>query len=245
MKRFAGWKAHEITLTHIENYLDEFEKPATRQGEHTRLQTFISYCKTQGYRRDNPFEKLKQPQVVHGRPVILAVDECKRLMDSAKSDPELIPSFALKLFAGIRPDEVRRLHWRDVKLESGEVVIDTHVAKMPKHIRVVKLPENCLKWLNYKPSCLKNRPNSLIQPVHNYRKRFEAVRRNTADAETDLPEIQWAPDILRHTAASHFFQDKGAAWTASNLGHSERVLFRNYRAQVTDREAAAFYSITP
>lgn len=236
-RRFQGWKAHEITLEHVKNYLDEFDNDSTRHSEHTRLATLLSYCHTQQFRRDNPFTKLKPPRVDYGRPKVLTPEQANALMDATQAlDKPLVPSMALKLFAGVRPDEAARLTWNDYHADHGELVIDAAASKV-RNVRIVKLPANCVKILESAVTDFLDKKHKPIQPSRNYRKRFEVIRQKAG-----LVDV-WAKDILRHTAASYYYHANGAVETSKAFGHSESVLFKHYRALVNDRDCETFYKI--
>lgn len=228
---FPKWNVDEIRVEHVESFLRQFPKPITRQGEHRRLSVFFNWCVARGYCFGNPVARLKVPTVEYGRPKILTVPQCRKLLKAARKDAELVPGLVLMLFAGVRPKEVRRLDWRDVKIESGEVVIDAAADKL-RDVRITELPANAVAWLK----TAKDRKGPVF-PSRNLRKRLEAVRRAAG--------VDWSHDVLRHTAASFMYQERGAVETSKALGHSERTLFRNYRAQVTKADAEAFYSLRP
>ena len=56
----------------------------------------------------------------------------------------------------------------------------------------------------------------------------------------------WKQDVTRHSAASFWLAQCGSTATVSTeLGHSESVLLKNYKALVTKTEAAAYWALLP
>ncbi len=77
-------------------------------------------------------------------------------------------------------------------------------------------------------------------PPANWRKRFDAVRIHAKLLKS------WSHDIMRHSAASYMLaQTQNAAKVAAHLGHSEQVLFSNYRELVAPAQAKRFFSLRP
>ena len=69
--------------------------------------------------------------VRHSAPGILTVEECEKLLRAAEqTDRGMIPWLALGLFCGIRPEEIRRLTWENVKIDRGFVEISGDASKV-------------------------------------------------------------------------------------------------------------------
>ena len=230
--RFPDWNCHQITLDLIKGYLAEFQNVSTRAGEHTRLASFFAFCKMQHYRNDNPFDRLKTPKVDYSRPKVLTLDDCTALLTACEDhQPELAPGLALKLFAGVRPDEVKKLRWADIRLDDAELVVDAAAAKT-RDIRHVKLSWNCVSWLRKYA-----KQSGMVQPSRNWRRRFEAVKA--------AAKVKWSKDVLRHTALSYAYAKHGAQWASNNAGNSEKILFKHYRALVSTEDVEKFFSLMP
>jgi hypothetical protein len=58
-------------------------------------------------------------------------------------------------------------------------------------------------------------------------------------------EIPCPRDVLRHTAASHLLVPHGARAAVDMPGHSEMILFRQYRELVRPEKDKAFWEIIP
>ena len=144
--------------------------------------------------------------------------------------PEMVPYFAIALFAGIRPTELQKLDWSNIDLEAKRIRIIPETAKK-RRMRYVDVSANLLEWL------LPHR--RVIGAVYHDRKRFDLVRQQAA--------IKWAPDIMRHSFGSyHLAQHENAALTSLQMGHQNTgVLFNHYRDLVKREDASQFWDIRP
>jgi len=57
--------------------------------------------------------------------------------------------------------------------------------------------------------------------------------------------VTWSHDVLRHTFVSYATEIHGARVTAALAGHTEQILFSNYRQVVSADAAKAFWNLTP
>lgn len=226
----------EVTLPMIDEWLGAQPNASSRQTWRNRLSSFFAFCVRRGYAIENLVRRTETVKVDYDRPGVLSLRSARRLMRAAEAiDPELCPGLALKLFAGVRPQEAARLTWQQVHLDRREVLIEAAAAKK-REVRIAQLPENAVRWLELAGE--DERQGRPVLPRTNLRRRMAAVR-----ARAGIQE--WPHDVLRHTAASHWYELHGAVVTARQMGHSERVLFTHYRALVTRRAAEWFFKIKP
>jgi hypothetical protein len=62
----------------------------------------------------------------------------------------------------------------------------------------------------------------------------------------NLTPVNWAPDIMRHTAISHYFRRTGSyGRTAEQFGNSEAIIKKYYQGRVSSEETETFYSLLP
>jgi integrase len=215
--------ADGVTPAEIEEWLHGHNwKPATKQGYLKDLRTLFSFALRKGYVTSNPALAVEMPQSENKAPGILTVSECRALMERVIRDPGMIPYFALCLFGGIRPSEVRRLTWERVK--DGHVEIQAAKAKT-KRRRLVTINPTLGAWLAMKGEL----------PPRNFRRRFRAI----------ISGLPWSHDCLRHSFVSYSLPVIGISKTAMEAGHSEQVLFAHYRELVTAKDAAEFWKIKP
>lgn len=142
---------------------------------------------------------------------------------------------AILLFAGIRPTELTRLVWDDVKFDHGVIRVPARHSKTGT-ARTVEIEENLKLWLKAVPEG--ERVGAIIPA--NWKRKWQAVRK-----EAGIEKRQ--ADIARHSYASHWlcaYDDVDAL--RSRMGHrTTDVLFRHYHAVVTKRDALAFWKIVP
>ena len=56
----------------------------------------------------------------------------------------------------------------------------------------------------------------------------------------------WTPDVMRHTAISHYFRKCGSyRFTAEQFGNSETIIKNHYQGRVSSEETKAFYRLMP
>ena len=217
-----------VGLREVEAYLAKAVSSGSRSTRLNRLSTLLSFAVRRGYMEKNPCELVERVTIEWDAPEILTVPQCRALLLAAReADAAFLTHLALCLFAGVRPAEALRLTWDDLNLTTGLLTIDAEDSKTRSR-RVVELPEACVAWLRLGGDL----------PAINVRKRLNAV----ATAAGITP---WPRDAMRHTAASYWHALKGEVVTARNLGHSEAILHRHYRALVTPTGAKEFFALTP
>jgi hypothetical protein len=61
------------------------------------------------------------------------------------------------------------------------------------------------------------------------------------------PDLKpWVPDILRHTAISHYFRKTGSyGRTAEQFGNSDSIIKKHYQSRVSSKDAKRFYALRP
>ena len=65
--------------------------------------------------------------------------------------------------------------------------------------------------------------------------------------QTAQPHLRpWVPDVLRHTAISHYFRLTGSyGRTAEQFGNSEGIIKKHYQGRVSSEETKQFYALRP
>ncbi len=171
-------------------------------------------------------------------PAVMPIETVRRLMSvcAEYKDGKTVPYFALALFAGIRPNELARLTWKQIDLDAGLITIGAGIAKTrsKRHVEFCQVGDqepNLAEWLL--PHVARRTPIAIS------RFDFEKVKA--------LSGIRgWTKDILRHTAASHhlaLFEHEGK--TALWLGNSPAIIQRHYKGLVKRQDTAQFWSIRP
>jgi len=165
----------------------------------------------------------------------LNVKQCADIMTWAEENHggALVPFIALCLFAGIRPDlyegEISKLEAKDVRLDTGVILIEPHVSKV-RMKRNVTIQPNLAAWFRAYP--LEEFP---IMPYAFRRLRLKFRKK-----------FGLTHDVLRHTFISMFvgkFRSMGEA--ALQAGNSESIIRKHYLDLKSTAEAEQFFSILP
>jgi len=146
-----------------------------------------------------------------------------------ETDPGFLPYFALALFQGTRPEECARLNAKDIDLEREQITVSGAAAKT-RNRRIVPLLPPALSILS---ECPKPR---WFDWQTNFRRRRYAIRKAAKLKK-------WPKDVLRHTAASHFYNIYGMDEATKALGHSAAIMLRHYRALQTKEETKAWLAL--
>ncbi len=186
----------------------------------------------QGWCSENPIKRVHIP-LLKERPIeALQLHEIKALFAAARH-PEhrpCLPALALMLYAGVRPDEIKRLCWQDIDWE------DSMLYMSPRHTKTgggrhIPLIPPLLKFLK------KSRGQGQICPK-GWTKRWQYLRQ-VAGFE------QWVPDILRHSYASyHAKMHQNLPQLQLSMGHRDSQLlltrYINLRG-ITKKDATQFW----
>ncbi len=219
----------EVTPAIIDEWFaDRKESPRTRQSGLNRLSALFEFCIRRGYLPENPVKRVERVRVPPVKREILTVEQCRRLLVAAhKIDRGLLTYLGLALFCGIRPDEAKRITKKEIDLERGVVTLDARKSKV-RNWRFITLTEPA-------KHCI--RGGKKFQAT-NFRRRFDALR-----AEAGIEN--WPHDVLRKTAASHFYNIYGIDKATEQLGHSGAVMLRVYRNLVSEADTKEWLAITP
>jgi integrase len=235
----------DIVTEAVESYLDKRgASAASKNNDRRALSRFFSWCKERPRRwtKTNPCHDIKIHQVEKAPPSVLSVADCRELLRQAESYKcgKLAPYFALCLFGGLRPYEVRRLTPEAVNLTDGEIRLEGAMTKT-KRPRVVAVCKTLRAWLaRYE--------GTRFFPA-SWRKDFQRVI-NGAGFGTPtkaMPDLKpWVEDCLRHTAISHYFRNTGSyGQTAEQFGNSEAIIKRHYQGRVNSEDTKQFYALQP
>ena len=168
-----------------------------------RISSIWKYAKVQGLAKENPMDGVKRRKKRKTPVVVFEVSEARSLMNVAwRFDREMVPYFAIAMFAGLRPDsELMNLRWEDINFEEGWIRVNFGNKTDTK--RVVPIEDNLFAWLDdWKEATGKIVPTNITR-------RFRYVVRGkyksppkSKEAEW-TPIVKWARDITRHSYGSY------------------------------------------
>ena len=240
----------DITPEFVEGYLTQTRagvSAITRDNDRRALSRFFSWCieRPRRWLAMNPARRetrARRPEMPP--PAVLSIEDCRQLLRAAEThkDGLLAPYTAVCLFAGLRPDEAKRLTWEQVNFADKEIRLESTQTKT-KTARVMTIQPTLMKWLT-------THKGKSFFPA-NWRREFDSVkaaagftgRANPDGTDTGKP---FPHDVMRHTAISHFFRDCGSyGLTAEQFGNSEAIIKKHYQGRVSSADTKTFYAIKP
>ena len=232
---------HNLPLTEIESRTvsDATSKmtPAMKNAFLRILSAFFSWCADtpREWVKTNPAANVPRESLGKREVLIYQPDEVKRLLAVAPDD--LLPHFLFGFFAGIRPQELKRLDWSHLNLKEKAVVLPSTITKTGTR-RVVTVDPALSAWLRwyFAKHGIQQGP---VTPTTNLRKRLDAIR-----TAAKVKNIQ---DGARHSYASFWLAvNKDEHRLRENLGHrSSDELWDHYHKACTQKEAKQFWKIRP
>jgi integrase len=232
-----------ITTKDLEQELDKHCNDWNPTTIHSVVQGWkiaLNFAIRRGYLVHNPANRLELPKIIHDEPEVFSLDQVRRLMAATLfSDrhpllPACRPYLAIGFFAGLRPEEIERLEWKHVSLETGTIRVKAANAK-DRDRRIVEIRPNLAAWLApiaQKTGEVLRYPLDKLRPA----------------ARTVLNLAEWPNDIMRHTYVSnHFAEFQNEAYTKQQVGHRDdgRVFYNHYMVPLPKWEARLFWGIIP
>lgn len=160
----------------------------------------------------------------------LTPKEVARLFVYCSAD--LMPSLALKIFAGLRISEHLQLEWSQIGKEG---VIVQAMRSKTRGRRFITIQPNLARWL-----ALAKPGEGLVwnKGQHAF---SVAISRLAAAADVGME-----CNLFRRTFASyHFAKFKNANYTADEMGSSPKMVCQHFRAVATTEMAKQFWNIDP
>lgn len=205
--------------------------PQSRNNFRTVLGVFFQYGVDRGYASSNPVMKTAKAKVVD-RPVEILTP--KQLRDLFKyADAELVPYLAIGAFAGLRPAEISRLDWAEVRMDRNLIEVKAAKSKTAQR-RLVTIQPNLAHWL---AQSVKN--EGQVTPKN--------LRLKLKEAWQAAEMKCWPANALRHSYASyHLAKFNDAAALALQMGHADTaMIFGHYREVVRPEDADLYWEIEP
>ena len=227
-----------VSDTDLQKMLTKY-KPLNRANYQRYFSMFFRWAVRKKLIKGNPVELLAPIPLNANAPEIYTPDQVRSVMkEIAKNKGEqrqILPYMALAFFAGIRPDELTRLNWKDISLTDGVIHVRADVSKTKK-ARFIEMPKNLRQWLAICP----NRKGLVFPFPDSARRRWRKEVHKTAK----VPLIR---DGARHSMATYYMAEHTIEETTDILGHSNEVLFKHYKGLVKGKKskAKAYFDIKP
>lgn len=221
-----------LKAAQISRWLETIEGSTSRAHCRRTIEPAFNYAVRQGLISVSPWVAIERNKEKRERVIdVLKPAEAEWLLEVATEECKVC--YALMLFAGVRPRELTRLKWGDIK--EGFLHVSAGVAKT-RSARNIELSENLKAWLEAAGA---HAPKDRIVPP-NWKRKDQSTR-----AAADIAN---RPDVCRHSFASYHLAaggDENATKAAMGHTRGSDTLFIHYRAAVTRKEAAAFWGIFP
>ena len=228
--KFTGPLA-SVSATQIHDFILALDlEPRTRNNFRTAISNLVGFARQRRYvpRQYNPLSEVPVAKEIR-RPVeIFTVDEMTKLLQHAK--PTLVPFLGLIAFGALRHEEAARLDWSDYM--NGHIRVRAEIAKC-REPRLVPVQENLSAWL-----APFSKPSGPVQP-------FVNVTNELVDL-AKASNVKWKHNVLRHSFGSYRLAvTQDPQKVAYEMGNSVRMVFRHYRALVTEDEGKRWFAIMP
>jgi len=242
LKTLHSRQISELNADHWQDWLPAWRKKgnyAAKSSNHLRtfLISIFSLPKAVAVFPANPVKQIPALKLKKKEVSLLSNRDTKALLTKAASDDaDLVPWFAIALFAGLRPEsELGKLDWSDINFEERWIRVGFGNKTDTK--RFVDLSDTLVAWIA--PFAKKSGPIQLV----NHRKRKDQIVKGT---------VTWDRDITRHTYGSNLeaivrAEEKDSkAVVLANMGHTMTQTFeQHYRNARTAKQAKAFWNILP
>ena len=231
-------------ITHMENRSHGVARSRPR-GQYASLRTqhvvlhvihaFLAFCKKSGYISKNCADGVILPALPSNDPKAYSPEDIAYAISLFDDDKYTKLYVCMAAFTGIRPAELGRLRWRDIKIPDKVIFLSSLKTKTRVR-RAVKIPDNLMEWLaEWQP--MFGTDEMIFPDLAQYQWRFLSKFRKGRKVIFDG---------LRHSCASYLLALTGnSSVTAEQLGHSVKILKTHYMDLVHKEDAERFFNITP
>lgn len=219
-----------------------FTSPRQRYKARIIVHGIFNHALRKDWCSDNPLKKVDIPPLRETPVRALSLSEIRTLRQTAETYDGgscLIP-LALMMYAGIRPDELRRLSYDDINLHDKIISLRPEHTKTggARHVTIEPVLRRILVQAKEKSHPLEG-PAPLCPK--NWSRRWKELRRSAGWVATR----PWQQDCLRHTYASyHALYYKDFTRLQYEMGHRSSTLLRTRYLNMqglSPRAAQAFW----
>jgi integrase len=234
----------DVTPEAIENHAIRDAAPSHRNQIIRELRGMFNHAGRKRWMEgSNPVDAIDKADVKKRPTAIYSPEQIALILKTTAEHCEhFIPSLALMIFAGVRPEnETLILTWEEIDLEEGfvDVAADTDKMDGRRHIVIEPALRAWLLWYIERHGVQSGR----VCPWGVYR----SIKRNR-DRILAIAEVQHSTDIYRHTFASaHVCFIGDLARIVLEMGHKgdSETLWNHYYRVMKKTAAKAFWSLTP
>jgi integrase len=199
------------------------------------VRALFARAKVEGWRADDPMEKVRQPAKPKKSVVALSPEDGAALLKANAHSPVSM-RLALEMFGGMRYSGTNRLAEKDIDWAAKGIRIPDTKSKDGKPHYQQGFPENMWAWL----TPWRGKPQAWVQ----------LTKRQAQDAKSDaftLAKVKNPRNILRDSFCTYMIADKkDAALCAYLMQHrAPSMLYLHYRGVATEADAALWFAINP
>ena len=220
----------DFTFSDVESWMAKYPNADTRRTWLSRVSALFAFCVRRGYCDRNPCDRIEPVTCDRKPPMIVTPQKSRDII--AAAPVVMRPYIILGMFAGIRPEELTRLDWSHINLETATVNID--FPKVRGRRRIVPIEPPAVELLRAHPLKV-----GAVTPCRATISRWRQRARKVICLD------RWPQDLFRHTAASYLLaKHQDAAKVALWLGNSVKVLMSHYIVPVSANDCEAFWNFT-
>jgi len=236
-KSFPDRDVHTITISDLEDWLDQNASGARNRNKHRHLfHALFELARRRNLIERNPAADIETAKADELMPEAYGTDETQRILNAAARYCErYVPPLAIGFFAGLRPAELEGLDWSSVNFDQQHIVVTPETAKRRRR-RLVSVSNNLVAWL---APCRQDAGPVLPTPRGFDQTRSKILKKAKVK--------RWIYDGPRHTYGTmHMAMHQDAAKTAAEMGLLDiATLYNHYRDLVTKEEAEKYWFIVP
>ena len=231
-KKFPGLIS-DVTASELEEWLRALKLgPRSRNNIRNSVSVLFNFAKGRGYLpKGRPTEAEDLPKAKEPPPKIeiLTPSQLEKMLCGAPSF--LVPFVTIGAFAGLRHEEIQRLDWEDIDLESGYIHVGAEKAKTAQR-RLVQIQPNLHAWLKAFSATGPVSPRSyMTRHLHSL---------------AEAAGIKWPKNSLRHSFGTYrLAQTQNVHQVSDEMGNSPAMVREHYRQLVTKAEADKWWAIIP
>lgn len=246
-KEFGGRLLSTLSTAELQSLLlPPGNVGASARGNYRNARAFWRWSAKNGWCDTEVFNQIQLPRSKRDTPEIsiLTPDEARNLLETAERHyPRAVARYAIQLFAGVRPEELRRLKPNHVRPDAIE--LPAAVTKKGRRRHIAPHP-TLAAWLEAYP----------FSDLGNWREIDKACRCLAGwDVKSRLLEDHprptrgpWPQNVLRHSHASYAVAIGASLETLLfEFGHTgtAAVLREHYVGRASRKDAIRFFRIGP
>lgn len=248
-KPFLARMVADLEPGDVETALDTASAGVTKWNLRRReMRAVFEESVRRGMAKENPVARVLVKRKVKAQRIdLLSVDEAKSLLAACKGSipapkgrgsgkkplqlTDALPAVAVALFAGLRPEELRRVSWNQIDLKERVIRLDGDDTKTRRR-RHVDISENLAAWLKTQA-----RSEGSLVPTY-WTEKWTALRAKVGISER--------VDVCRHTFGSAWWAiHRDVNQLSFQMGNSPEVCRTHYVEHMSRSEAMRYWTLAP